>query len=116
ELNDRNLRRVTDVEYLAGYADIAGDQQQRAYEVIDIAEGARLQAIAVHAERIASQRRGDELGHGASVLRVHARAICVEDSHDAGIDAALAPKRHCQRLAKALGLVVARPRSDRVEI
>ena len=55
-------------------------------QVIDIAEGARLPAVAVKRDLLAAQGLNDEVGHHPAVVRVHARAVGVEDARhlDAG--------------------------------
>ena len=45
---------------------------------------------------------------------MHPRAICIEDAHDANVDAVGAVIIHKQRLGRPLALVVAGPRADRV--
>src|SRR2546430_10147221 len=51
-----------------------------------VAERARLRAVAVHRERLAPQRLHDEVGHDPAVVGSHARAVRIEDPHDARID------------------------------
>ena len=85
-------------------------------EVVDVAEAARLRAVAEHGERLARERLADERRDRAPVVRPHPRAVRVEDPDDARVDALLAVVRHRQRLGVALRLVVDAARADRVDV
>jgi hypothetical protein len=70
----------------------------------------------VDRERLAAQRRDDEVRHDAAVRRLHARPVRVEDSGNARVDPVLAPVVREHRLGAALPFVVARARPDRIDV
>jgi len=92
------------------------ERHQPAHQVRHVLKGARLRAVAVHRQRLATQRLHDEVGYHAPIVRVHARPEGVEDAHDADGHAVLARVAVAERLAKPLALVVARPRAHRVHV
>jgi hypothetical protein len=79
-------------------------------QIVDVAERARLRAVAVDRDVLPAQGLDDEVRDDAPVVRVHARAVGVEDADDADIDLVLAVVVEEQRLGAALALVVARAR------
>ena len=85
-------------------------------QVVDVAEGARLAAVAEDRDRAVGQRLAQEGRDRAAVVRAHARAVGVEDPHDRRVHALLAVVGHRQRLGVALGLVVDAARADRVDV
>ena len=85
-------------------------------QVVDVAERARLRAVAVDRDRLAVQRLDDEVRHHAAVVGVHARAVGVEDARDLDVELVLAVVVEEQRLGAALALVVAGARADRVDV
>ena len=89
---------------------------QAGHHVVHIAERAGLAAVAVDRDRLAGERLRDEVRHHAAVLRVHVRAVGVEDAHQPAVEALFAPVGHDQCLAEAFALVVASARADRVDI
>src|SRR5205085_11015047 len=84
--------------------------------VVDVAEAARLLAVAVDGERVAAQRLDDEVAHHPAVTRRQARAVAVEQAHDADRQVALAVVGERHRLGAALAFVVARARPDRIDV
>src|SRR4051812_8471851 len=58
--------------------------------VIHVTEAARLGAVSVDRYRFAVQRLHDEVGDDASVARMHAGAVRVEDPNNARIEAVIA--------------------------
>ncbi len=85
-------------------------------EVVDIAEGARLQAVAVERDVLAPERLHDEVRDHAPVVRVHAGSVGVEDPDDLDLQLVLAAVVEEQRLGAALALVVAGARPDRIDV
>ena len=85
-------------------------------EVRDVAERARLRAVAEDGHRLARERLADQRGHDAAVARAHPLAVGVEDPDDARVDAVGAVVGHRHRLGEALGLVVDAARADRVDV
>src|SRR3954452_8157422 len=114
QLEQGELVRVADVDGLVqprlGEADHAPDQ------VVDVAEGPRLLALAEHRDRAVLQRLAQEGRDGPAVVRAHARPVGVEDADDRRVDALLAQVGHRHRLGVALGLVVDAARPDRVDV
>ena len=89
---------------------------QPADQVIDIAERPRLLAVAEDGDVLIAQRLHDEARHHATVIGVGARTIGVEDADDLDRQAMLPPIVEEQRLGAALALVIARARSDRIDM
>ena len=103
---DRSRRRI--VERHIG--------EQPVHQVVHIAEGPGLPAVAGQCEGPAEQRLDDEIGHHAPIGRVHPGAVGVEDARDPDIDAVLAVVVEKQRLGAALAFVIAGAGADRVHI
>ena len=110
----RELVGVADVDRpaLAGL----GERDHPADQVVDVAERARLAAVAEHGDRAVLQRLAQERRDRAAVVGPHPRAVRVEDPDDRRVDALLAVVGHRQRLGVALGLVVDAARADRVDV
>jgi hypothetical protein len=68
-----------------------GDQAP--HLVVDVAEAARLAAVAEHRERVAAERLVHEVRDHATVVGLHPRPVRVEDAHDPDVDAVLAVGR-----------------------
>ena len=85
-------------------------------QIVDIAERARLLAVAVDRDVLAAQAWHDEIGHHAAVVGVHARAVGVEDAHHLDAQPVLAAIVEKQRFGAALALVVAGARPDRIDV
>ncbi len=85
-------------------------------QIVDIAEGAGLGAVAVEGDRLVLQRLDDEVGDDAAVIGVHARPVGVEDAGDADLQIVLAVIVEEQGLGAALAFVVAGARPDRVDV
>ena len=115
QVEDRDLGWVADVDR-PGHRFLGRHQAQQAIDhVVDITERAGLQAVAVDRDVVAEQRLHDEVRHHPAVVRVHARAISVEDARDLDAHAMLAPVIEEQRLGAALAFVVAGPDPDRID-
>ena len=84
--------------------------------VVDVAEGARLHAVAVERDVLALQRLDDEVRHHAAVVGMHARPIGVEDARHLDAQLVLAVIVEEQRLGAALALVVAGARPERIDV
>ena len=85
-------------------------------QIVDVAERAGLAALAVDRDVLAAQRLDDEVGHHAAVVRVHARAVGVEDARHLDRQLVLAAIVEEQRLGAALAFVVAGARADRIDV
>src|SRR5215218_1579203 len=75
QLEQRVLLRVAEVDRVVLAA--LREQVEAADEVVDVAEAARLRAVAEHRQRRALERLPDERRNGAAVVRSHARAVRV---------------------------------------
>src|SRR5207253_2041235 len=89
-----------------GHAIVLHERHEPAHEVIDVTEAARLRAVAIDSERAAGERLHDEVADDATVVRIHARSVGVEDARDAHVEPATL-KVHHQGLGAALAFVVA---------
>ena len=85
-------------------------------QIVDVAEGAGLRAVAIDRDVVARQRLHDEVRDHAAVLGMHARAIGVEDARHLDLEPMLAVIIEEQRLGAALALVVAGARTDRIDV
>jgi len=106
QFQNRILGGIAEVErphviLLVHHADQALD------EVVDVTKRARLRAIAIDGERLTLERLDDEVRNHPAVVGVHARAVGIEDAHDAHLHAILLVVVHAQRLGAALAFVVA---------
>src|SRR5262249_54307731 len=81
-------------------------QQDAAYQVVDVADGPGLGTGAVYRDRLAAQRLGDEGRHGPTVVRPHPGPVRVEDPYDPDVQPAGPVVRHGGRLGEPLRLVV----------
>lgn len=85
-------------------------------QVITIAEGARLTAIAKDGDILTGQRLSDEVRNNASIVGMHPRSVGIENPHDPNVDFVHAMIIHEQCLGRAFAFVVASPRSQCVYI
>src|SRR5437588_204845 len=103
ELHD-DVGQLPDGE-LVGVADVHGtdvvgvEQPEQAPDlIVDVAEAARLAAVAVHRDRLALQGLDDEVGDDPAVVRAHTGSVRVEDPHDTDVQPVAAVVRHRHRL------------------
>src|SRR6185437_14862530 len=85
-------------------------------EIVDIAEGAGLRAVAIDGDRLALERLNDEVRHDTAIIGVHARPVGIEDARHADPELVLPVIIEEQRLRAALALVIAGARPDRVDV
>jgi hypothetical protein len=90
--------------------------QETLDEIVDVAERTGLGAVAVDREVLAPQGLYDKVRYDAAVVGMHARAVGVEDPHDANIDLVFAVVVEEERLGATLALVVARPLADGIHV
>ena len=76
-------------------------------EVVDVAERARLGAVAVDRNIASEQRLDDEVRNDPAVMRMHARPIGIEDARDLDAQFVLPPIVEEQRFRAALAFIVA---------
>ena len=84
-------------------------------QVVDIAETAGLAAVAVDGDVLAAQRLDDEVAHHPAVVRMHARAVGVEDADDLDVEVVLAVIVEEQGFGAAFALVVAAADADGID-
>ncbi len=114
ELQHGQLVRVADVHRPAQVREQQPDRPVD--QVVDVADRAGLAAVAGHGDRLAGQRLAHERRDRAAVVGPHPRAVGVEDPHDRGVHAVVGAVGGGDRLGEPLGLVVAGPRADRVDV
>ncbi len=114
DLLDRHLLRVPDVDRVVLLREHQTDEA--VHEVADVAEAARLRAVAEHRHVLVAQRLRHEGRHRAPVLHPHARAVGVEDADDLRVDAVEPVVGHRHRLGEPLRLVVDAARADGVDV
>ena len=113
---DRHLDRIADVDRSREVVGRVVHQAQPAVEqVVDVAEGAGLHAVAIDGDVLVPERLDDEVRHHAPVVGMHARAVGIEDARHLDAQFVLAVIVEEQRLRTALALVVAGARSDRID-
>ena len=108
--------RITQVDW-AGEVVTGSDQAHKSIDqVVNIAEGARLAAVSVQRDVLATQGLHDKVGHDPSVVRMHPRPVGVEDAHHLDAGAVLAEVIKEQRLGAALAFVVAGAWTHRIDV
>ena len=85
-------------------------------EVVDVAEGAGLGAIAVERDILTAESLHDEVGDDAAVVFVHARAVGVEDADDTDIDFVFAVVIEEQGFGASFSFVVTGTSADGVDV
>src|SRR5690606_22203157 len=85
-------------------------------QVVHVAEGPRLTAIAVDRQWVATQRLDDEVADHPAVVGLHARAVSVEYARDLDTHPTLAVVVEEEGLGRALALVVATTWTYRVHV
>ncbi len=114
KLKQSDLVGIAEVDRLA----LIGEQQsiQAIDEIVDVAEAARLRAVAVHRERTPVTGLRKKSGDDTTVVELHAGAVGIEDARDGGAQAVLAVVGHGHGFGKALGFVVAAAGADGVDV
>lgn len=116
QLNHGEFSRVAEVHW-ASDGVVAVHQAHEAFDqVIDVAEGARLGAVAIEGDGLVAQRLDDEVGHHTTVVGVHARTVGVEDTRHLNVYAVLAVVVEEEGLGATLAFVVAGARADGVDV
>ncbi len=87
-----------------------------ANEIIDITERAGLFTVAIERDVITFERLADEVADDSTIVRMHARAVGVEDAHDPDVDFVLAQVIEHQCFSCAFAFVVAGARADGVDV
>ena len=120
-----DVRQLPDAEF-AGIAQVHGPGEclilyrhhsHHAFDkVVHVAEGSCLAPVTVDGNVLASQCLADEVGHDASVLRVHLRSVGVKDTDDADGDALVSVVIKEKTLGAAFALIVAGTNADGVDV
>ena len=113
---NRELTRVAEVDRPGEVVRRVHHLEQTVDQIVNVAERSRLRAVAVDRDVLADDRLADEVAHDAPIKRVHARAVGVEDSHDANVDVVLPAVIEHERLGSALALVVTGAGADGVDV
>ena len=116
ELEDREFGRVAEVDRPGHLVRRVHQANQAGYEVVDVAEGAGLPAVAVDRDVLVPQRLDDEVRDHPAVVGMHPGAVGVEDAGDLDPQPVLSPVVEEQRFGAALSLVVAGARPDRIDV
>ena len=116
KFEDRAFVRIAEVHRAGEIVRRIHESKQAFDQIVDIAERARLGAIAVDGDRLATQRLDDKVRHDAAIVAMHPRAVCVENSRDLDAQSVLAPIVEEQRLGTPLTLVVACPWAYRIYV
>src|SRR5262249_11925003 len=115
QLEHRELVRVAQVDW-ALFALQGHEAHEALDEIIDVAERTSLQSIAIDREILAAQRLDDEVRNHTAVVDGHARAVGVEDAHEAQVHALRSNEIHCEGFGAALTFVVTRADTDRIDV
>ena len=107
--------RVAEVHGAKKFIGAVHQADEAVDHVAHVAERAGLLAIAVEGDRLVLQRLHDEVRHHTAVVRVHARAVGVEDARNFDAQPVLAVVVEEQRLGAALAFVVAGAGADGVD-
>src|SRR5262249_61379723 len=94
--------RIPDVDHLSDRFGLVDQLQQRADDVGDVRERARLRAVAEHRDRFARQRLPYEIGNYHSVLAGLPRPDGIEETHDDHRELALLPVGESEELVDGL--------------
>ena len=92
------------------------DEHINVDQIVDVLEGASLTAITVDGNVLAAQRLANEVGDDAAVVRVHERAVGVEDANHANVEVVGAVVVEEDGLSGSLALIVAGAGSDGVHV
>ena len=104
KLHNRDFLRVANVDRQVVIA-----QQQAVdtfHQIIDVAEGAGLGAIAKHGQSFAPDSLAEECRQHPAVVDAHTRAVSIENADDAGVHFVVVVIGHGDGFEEALGLIV----------
>src|SRR5436190_3433063 len=116
QLGDRGLDRIAEIHRPDHRVGRVHHPQEALDQIVDIAEGARLRAIALQRDRLVLERLHDEIGDDPPVIGVHARTVGVEDPHHADADLVLAVIIEEQGFGAAFALIITGARPDRIDV
>ena len=113
---DRKLTRIAKIDRTRHVLAAFHHSDKTIDEIVDITETPRLLAISIERDVIPAQRLHNEVRHDAAIIRMHARAIRIEDPRNFDVELMLPVIVKEQRLRAAFAFIVTRPRPDRVHI
>jgi len=116
QLEHGKLGRVSDVDGARKFRGGIHHADEAVDEVVDIAERAGLQTVAVDGDVLAAKGLHDEVAHHAAVVRVHARPIGVEYAHDLDFNLVLPVVVEKEGFGAALAFVIAGSYADGVYV
>ena len=116
KLQHREFNRIADVDGPNNLVRRSHQAHEPVDEIVDVAERARLRAVAVDRDVASEQRLDDEVRHDPAVVRMHARPVGVEDACDLDAQFVLTPIIEEQSFRAALAFIVARARPDRIDV
>ena len=85
-------------------------------EIVNVAEGPGLDAVAVKGDGLVAQGLDDEVGDDAAIIRVHARAIGIQDAGDLDAQVVLTAVVEEQGLGAAFAFVGSGAGADGVDV
>ena len=85
-------------------------------EVIHIAEGSGLLAVAINCDIFVLEGLNNEIGNYASIIRQHSRPVGIENANDPDIDAVLTVVIEKEGFSAALSFIIAGAGTDRIYI
>src|SRR5437868_8492176 len=116
KLRDGYFEGIAEVDRAVEIALEIHQTREAVDQVVDVAERSRLRSRAIDGDRIVVQSLDDEAGNDAPVLRVHVRAVCIEDACHPDGEPVLALVIVEQRLGAAFAFVVAAARARQVHV
>lgn len=110
------FRRITEIDRRMDDRLVGHKADETIDQVGDVAERARLGAIAIDRDVLAPECLDDEIGYDAAVVGAHARPIGVEDAGNPDVDAVLSVKVTEKRFGGTLAFVVARAGAEGIDV
>src|SRR6185437_16847099 len=87
---DRDFLWIADIQRPRDLRSRGHEAQHGIDQIVDIAEGPRLRAVAENADGVTAKRLHDEVRHHPTIRRMHARAERVEYPRDLDLEPVLA--------------------------
>src|SRR5258708_28786725 len=116
QLRDGYFDGVAEVDRSVDVALDIHQTREAVDQIVDIAERSRLRPRAIDGDRLVLQCLDDETGNDAPVLRVHVRAVGIEDARDPYGEPVLALVIVEQRLGAAFAFVVTSARACQINV
>src|SRR5205807_3691118 len=107
---------ITDIDRSSNIRRRLHESEECVNQIIDITEGAGLRAVAIDGDVTAKQRLYNEIRDHPPVVRVHTRAISIEDPSDLDLQLMLPPIVKKQCFCTALSFIITRARPNRVNV